>query len=171
VFSFVFYYISFDWWMCAFVVRFCFSIPSQEIGLENVPRWPVLYWVGRRTTTQSIIMNSVASDWSYNEHKLPDDDKTSCEGVNLITLADCCVCISCCCTLVCSVFVVPGIVSHVFWGPVICWIMRAEGSMIVAYDSNSSGSYMTIAVAKLFWCTLFGCVHCTGCELNRDCKL
>jgi len=30
-------YISFDWWMCVFVVLgFVFSIPSQETGLGNI---------------------------------------------------------------------------------------------------------------------------------------
>ena len=34
---FVLLYISFDWWMCAFVgFGFSFSIPSQEIGLGDV---------------------------------------------------------------------------------------------------------------------------------------
>ena len=47
VFKFIFVLcISFDWWMCAFVVLcLVFSIPSQEIGLDNVSK--MTYFVSR----------------------------------------------------------------------------------------------------------------------------
>ena len=48
-------YISFDWWMCAFVVL-CLVFPYQAkiLAWGTYPKWPVLYRVGHKSTTQSI---------------------------------------------------------------------------------------------------------------------
>jgi len=59
---FMLLYISFDWWMCAFVVcvTFSFSIPIQEIGLGAFLKWLILCRVGRKTT-----IHSLACDWRH----------------------------------------------------------------------------------------------------------
>jgi len=54
-FSFiVFLYISFDWWMCAFVVLgLLFPYQAWRLAWGTCPKWPILCRVGCKTTTQS----------------------------------------------------------------------------------------------------------------------
>jgi len=50
-----FLYISFDWWMCAFVVlRLVFPCQGKRLAWRTSPKWPILCRVGRKTTAQSI---------------------------------------------------------------------------------------------------------------------
>jgi len=48
----LFFVVVYFFWLvnvCFCCVRFCFFIPSQEIGLQNSPKWLNLCWVGRKT--------------------------------------------------------------------------------------------------------------------------
>jgi len=54
--------------MCDFVVSgLVFSIPSREVGLGTSPKWPILCWVGRKTTTQSIKPEWVKEETEGNQ--------------------------------------------------------------------------------------------------------
>ena len=46
-------YISFDWWMRAFVMFSVFHTKPRDWFGEASPKWPLLCRVGRKTTTQS----------------------------------------------------------------------------------------------------------------------
>ena len=57
--NFVLYYISFDWWMCAFVVLGLVFFPYQanqarRLAWETSSKWQIFCLVGRKTTTPSI---------------------------------------------------------------------------------------------------------------------
>ena len=48
-------YISFDWWICAFVVLgLVFPYWAKRLAWGTSLKWPILCQVGRKTTTQSI---------------------------------------------------------------------------------------------------------------------
>jgi len=48
-------YISFDWWMCAFVaIGFVFQYQAKRLARETSLKWPILCWVVHKTTAQSM---------------------------------------------------------------------------------------------------------------------
>jgi len=69
--------------------------------------------------------------------QLPNDDKTLCEGVNLVTLAVCCVSLLMYFVLSVLYPVLSAMSFEVQW---FIWIMRAEGSIVFSADDTSSNS-------------------------------
>jgi len=63
LFCVVVHCISFDWWMCAFVVLgLVFQYQAKRFAWGTSPKWPILCRVGRKTLTQSISLEQMDRD-------------------------------------------------------------------------------------------------------------